>query len=44
MLNSLELPVEDATETTVEILAEVLIELTSETKLTRMEPKAQVKI
>ena len=35
---------EDAAEATIEILAEVLIKLASETKLARTEPKAWVKI
>ena len=35
---------EDAAEATAEILAEVLVELISEIKLTRTEPKVQVKI
>ena len=38
--NSLRLPIEDA----AEILAEVLVELASETELARTEPKAQVEI
>ena len=44
MLNSLRLPVEDATEATVEILAEVLVELAGETELARTEPEVRVKI
>ena len=35
---------EDAVKATVEILVEVLVELTSETKLARTEPKARVEI
>ena len=35
---------ENTAEAAAEILAEVLIELTGETKLARTEPKAQVKI
>ena len=35
---------EDAAEATVEILAEVLIELTGEIELVRTEPEAWVKI
>ena len=44
MLDSLRLPVEDAVEATVEILAEVFVELAGKTKLMQTEPKAQVKI
>ena len=42
--NSLRLPIEDTAEAATEILTEVLVELASETKLTRTEPKAQVEI
>ena len=44
MLNGLRLPVEDAAEAAVEILAEVLVELAGETELARTEPKVRVKI
>ena len=38
------MPVEDAAEAAVEILAEVFIKLAGETELTRTEPKARVEI
>ena len=44
MLNGLRLPVEDTAEAAAEILAEVLVELTGETKLARTEPEARVEI
>ena len=39
MLNGLRLPIEDTAEAAAEILTEVLIELASETELTRTEPE-----
>ena len=44
MLDGLRLPVEDTAEAAAEILAEVLMELASKTKLAWTEPEVQIKI